>query len=74
MSSIDMYDAASKIDEALDALSESEIKKAMLMALVAIGKADLLIDPDSIGFAKVGASPSPPVDDNQYLEQSEDAV
>lgn len=59
-----MFDAAGKIHEALGALSESEIKKAMLMALVAIGKPDLLLDPEGIAFASVVACESPAVADS----------
>ena len=50
MTSTDIYEAAKTIDEALNGLSETEIKKALLMALIATGKDGILIDPDSIAL------------------------
>ena len=49
----DMYAAANKIADALGGLNEGECRRAVLMALVATDKANLLVDPSTIGMVRV---------------------
>ena len=51
MASVDQFEAAAKIADACGALSDVEIRKAILMALVSLDKAELLVDPRTIGIA-----------------------
>ena len=44
----DKYEAAGRVAEALGGLSEDEVKKAVLMALVGIDRDGLLVDPAEI--------------------------
>ena len=53
MISIDIFQAADKITEALGIFSDEGIKKAILMALIAKGKEGLLIDPETIKMTQV---------------------
>ena len=48
MTSLDIFDACSKIADALSTLSDEQVKKTILMALIAINKQQLLIDPQEI--------------------------
>ena len=48
MTSLDMFDACSKIADACSTLPDEQVKRAILMALIAIGKQQLLIDPQEI--------------------------
>ena len=54
--SIDIYEASHQIVEALKGLSSTEIKKAILMALVAIEETDLLVDPSMLAMRTLTAS------------------
>lgn len=64
MTSIDIYAAAKTIDEALSGLSETEIKKAMLMALIATDKEGILVDPVSISLNTAVYVPRCDMDDD----------
>lgn len=55
--SLDMFDAASRINDDLCGLSEEGAKKAILMALVARGLDHLLVDPKSIAVRTIGEYP-----------------
>lgn len=51
MPSVDMFQAASKVREAIDGLNEVEAKKAILMALVSKDFGGLLVDPAAMALA-----------------------
>jgi hypothetical protein len=56
MTSTDLFEATQKIADALSGLSESEIKKSLLMAIIAVDKVGILIDPSEIMTRTVSAS------------------
>ncbi len=57
MVSIDIFDASSKIADAISGMSDDKVRKAILMALVSRGLDDLLIDPASISIRSVSPIP-----------------
>ena len=55
--SIDIYEASHQIVEAFRGLTDTEIRKSILMALVAVDKTDLLVDPLTLVTATRQVSP-----------------
>ena len=60
MTSTDIFEAAQKIVDALGGFSESEVRKAILMSLIAVDMTNILIDPNDISIKS--CTPPTPLD------------